>query len=342
MYGAGSIGRGFIGQLLSESGYEVVFIDVDAALVSRLNADGRYPLRLVGSGTDAELFVKNVRAVNGRDATAAAHEIATADIMATAVGANILPYIAPVIAQGLALRWESNNVIPLNILICENLIDANKALESLLLNHIDKHWHDAFPQCVGLVEVSVGRMVPVPSKLIQGDNPLRVLAEPYSLLPVDKDGIRGGIPDIKGLLPYSPFQFYIERKLYMHNMSHAVLSYLGAAAGHEFVWQAARDTSITRVTADALNEAAQGLSSKFNVPIGELDEFARDLLKRYDNPALGDTIGRVCRDPLRKLALEDRLIGAARMCLSQGIQPRNIMTGIGAALLYSHMHKEDV
>ena len=133
IYGAGNIGRGFIGQLFSLSGYEVVFLDINAAVIDRLNVDRSYPLRLVSAGESRETIIENVRGVDSSNIGAAAVEIATADIMATAVGAGVLPRIAPVIAKGLEVRWQQGNAAPLNILICENLPNAHKVLESLLL-----------------------------------------------------------------------------------------------------------------------------------------------------------------------------------------------------------------
>ncbi|NLE19318.1 MAG: mannitol-1-phosphate 5-dehydrogenase, partial [Clostridiales bacterium] len=35
MYGAGNIGRGFVGALMSRAGYRVAFVDVDRELVAR-------------------------------------------------------------------------------------------------------------------------------------------------------------------------------------------------------------------------------------------------------------------------------------------------------------------
>jgi mannitol-1-phosphate/altronate dehydrogenase len=72
MYGAGGIGRGFLGQLLSESGYEVVFVDVVDAIVARLNADRAYPIRFVSNTGTRDVEVRNVRAVHGRDRDAVA------------------------------------------------------------------------------------------------------------------------------------------------------------------------------------------------------------------------------------------------------------------------------
>ncbi|HPP75292.1 MAG TPA: mannitol-1-phosphate 5-dehydrogenase, partial [Armatimonadota bacterium] len=45
-FGAGNIGRGFIGQLFHESGYEVVFVDVVPDVVRLLNEQRCYTLRI--------------------------------------------------------------------------------------------------------------------------------------------------------------------------------------------------------------------------------------------------------------------------------------------------------
>lgn len=335
IYGAGNIGRGFIGQLFSQSGYEVVFLDINKVIIDRINRDRCYPLRFISSGRSWEILVTHVRGVNSMDTAAAAAEIASADLMATAVGANILPRIAPVIALGLKARWQADNVEPLNIIICENLISAHNVLEHLLQESLGESYRSILSERVGLVEASIGRMVPVAIEAMQQGNPARVWAEPYDELPVDRAGFRGKIPEIMGLKPFSPFRFFIERKLYMHNMSHAILAYLGNLAGHEYIWQAVRDNAVAVVAWGALLESAQALSQRHGVALAELEEFCKDLMTRYDNQLLGDTVARVGRDPIRKLSSEDRLVGTAQACLSQGIIPTNICRGIAAALLFA-------
>ena len=130
MYGAGNIGRGFIGQLLYLSGYETAFVDVADPVIEQLNTQHCYPVRTLYKEGSEEMLVKNVSCVDGKDPEAVATAIAEADLMATAVGVNVLKFIIKNIAQGLRKRWEDPNKAPLNIIICENLIGADTFLKN--------------------------------------------------------------------------------------------------------------------------------------------------------------------------------------------------------------------
>jgi mannitol-1-phosphate/altronate dehydrogenase len=45
------------------------------------------------------------------------------------------------------------------------------------------------------------------------------------------------------------------------------------------------------------------------------------------NPYLSDTVARAIRDPLRKLGCSDRLFGALRLCLANGVTPESLAAG---------------
>ena len=176
MYGGGNIGRGFIGMLLSASGYDVVFIDVAQPVIENLNREHQYPVRILDEKGHRDVWVKNVSAVNGNDADQAAEAIACADIMATAVGANILKFIVPNIVEGIRRRMQRKGG-PLDIIICENLMDANLVLEKMLkaqLNTDEQRWFD---ENIGLVEASIGRRVPGQTEQMKDGNPMRVCVE---------------------------------------------------------------------------------------------------------------------------------------------------------------------
>lgn len=339
-YGAGNIGRGFIGQLFSEAGYEVFFIDVDPIVVEALNRDHRYPVRVVAREGNTETWVEPVSAVNGRDLEAVMDAVSEADMMATAVGANILPRIAGPLAKGLQHRWANGNDRPLDILICENLMDANHYLADLIRRELPAELHGVFSERVGLVEASIGRMVPVMTAEQKADNPLRVCVEAYKTLPVDKDAFRGPMPPLATMEPHSPFRFHLERKLYLHNMGHAMTAYLGYLRGCRFIYEAISMVDIRLFVHMAMTDAARALARRHGMPLEPLLASVDDLLYRFGNPALGDTILRVGRDPIRKLAAEDRLEGAARLSLSQGVFPAWLTIGMAAAFLFTPVEDE--
>lgn len=332
MYGGGNIGRGFIGMLLSQSGYEVAFVDVVDTVVDTLNRDRTYPVRIITTDGHTDIDVKNVSAVDGKDAGAVARAISECDIMATAVGVNVLKFIVKNIADGIVLRMNENPR-PLNILICENLMDANKVLEKMIKEHLDASQCEWFDKNVGLVEASIGRMVPVQTDEMKDGNPLRVCVESYGFLPVDKDAFKGEVPDIKNMVPFSPFDFYLKRKLYIHNMGHATCAYLGGLLGLDYIYEAIDNKDVYIIVKGAMEESARALSKKYGTPLESVMLHITDLLSRFTNAALRDTCKRVGGDPTRKLSPADRLIGASSLALEVGVTPAYIAIGAAAALV---------
>ena len=335
MYGAGNIGRGFIGQLFYQSGYSVSFIDVNMDVINKLNTEKEYPVYITNGDSYIESPVKNVSGVDGRDNAAIAEAIANADIMATAVGVKILKFIAAPFAGGVRLRKERGIKVPLNVIICENMIEADKYFAGLVKENLNDDEKAYFDEYIALVEPSIGRMVPATPKEIADKNSLAVCVEPYAELPVDKAAFKGEIPDIKGLVPFTPFDFYIRRKLFMHNMSHAVSAYFGNLKGYTHIWQAAEDAEIKLIALRALTESSRALSKEYGVPLDDLLMFSENLLSRFENKLLGDTVERVGKDTQRKLSNNDRLVGTALLCLEKGIKPVTVCGGIAAALLFA-------
>ena len=335
MYGAGNIGRGFIGQLFHMSGYEVSFIDVNMAVIDKFNTDGQYPVYITEGEGYREYLVTGVHGVNGRDNEAIAEAIASADIMATAVGVNILKFIAAPFAGGVRRRMEKGITAPLNVIICENMIEADKYFAGLVKENLTEAEAEYFDSHIALVEPSIGRMVPATPKEIAEKNLLAVCVEEYCELPVDKNAFKGEIPEIKNMVPFAPFDFFIRRKLFMHNMSHALTAYFGALKGYTYIWEAAEDAEIKLMALRALTESSRALSKEYGVPLEELLCFSENLLSRFENKLLGDTVERVGRDTKRKLSENDRFVGAARLCEKHGIPPVNILAGLAAGLHFA-------
>jgi mannitol-1-phosphate 5-dehydrogenase len=322
MYGAGNIGRGFIGQLFYESGYETVFIDVADPIIEQLNRDGRYPVTILDNQNRTDVWVENVRAVNGKNVQAAAEEIAHCEIMAT--------------AAGIALRLRLKPDQPLNIILCENSIDADSSLREEVRRLLPPADALRLDQAIGFVRSSVGRMVPAMAADMQAGNPLRIGVEAYCVLPVDQAAFRGAIPAIRGLQPKANFDFYIRRKLFIHNLGHASCAYLGKQKDYEYIFEAIADAAILAGVRQAMLEAATALSQEYQLQMTELTDHVVDLLRRFANSGLRDTVERVARDPLRKLGSNDRLLGAALLCIKHKLPCPAIISCIRAALAYQN------
>ena len=333
-FGAGNIGRGFTAQLFSESGLEVVFVDVVSELVDEINQRKSYPIR-IACDKPYIVNVENVRAVNGRDIPACAKEILGAELMCTAVGVNVLPFIAPTIAAGVAARADAELEAPINIIICENMQHASVFLKDKVKESLDEKYYSYLDEKIGFVESVVGRMVPVMTEEQKKEDSLLVVVEPYKHLPIAASAIKGELPEIAGIEPAANFQSYVDRKLYTHNAGHAAAAYLGYLKGYEYLYEAMGDEQITNAVRAALKETGDALIKKHNLSAQSHQDHIEDLLIRFANVALGDQVSRVGRDPVRKLGPTDRLIGGAKLAVEYGIFPINICTAIAAALRFN-------
>jgi len=323
LFGAGNIGRSFIGQLFARSGYEVVFVDIDSGLVGALNREGRYRVVIKRNDErDEVMWVEGVRAVNASDGQAVGAEIATASIAATAVGAAALRAIAPLIARSIERRFTSADAPMLDIIIAENIREGAGVLRAEVEKHLPESSR-ALLDRVGLVETSIGKMVPIMTRADRAVDPLWVFAEEYNTLIVDGRAFRGAPPSIQGLDVVDNISAYVDRKLYIHNLGHAAVAYLGNRRMERavYLWEALENESVSREARRAMEQSAAALSRAYprEFPPGTLLPHIDDLLRRFANRALADTIFRVGRDLYRKLGRNERLIGAALLAARHGV-----------------------
>jgi mannitol-1-phosphate 5-dehydrogenase len=316
-FGAGNIGRSFIGALFSQAGWEVVFVDVDPRIVSLLNEKRYYRVLIKRDGRDdEERLIGPVRAVDGRDGDLVVRELAGADLAATSVGKGALPRLLPVIGQGLRKRWALKPERPLDIIIAENARHAPELFRTILGTELGPEY--PLEKLVGMVETSIGKMVPLMRPEDLAADPLLLFAEEYETLIVDRQGFRGPLPDIPALYPVDAIAAYVDRKLFIHNLGHAAAAYLGYRADPEkkLLCEVLELPGVAEGTRDAMEEAADALVLEYPAAYSrpDLSGHIADLLLRFRNRALGDTVYRVGRDLQRKLGRDDRLLGAMLLC----------------------------
>jgi mannitol-1-phosphate 5-dehydrogenase len=316
LFGAGKIGRSFIGQLFSRGGYEVVFIDNYKPVIDELNRRRNYKL-IIKSEKEEEMQISNVRGVFAGDVQNVIDEIAEAGILAVSIGQGGLPGIMPLVAQGLLKRFTIDKKAPLDIIIAENLRNAAEYFKTALEKLLPREY--PFGQLVGLVETSIGKMVPIMLKKDIEEDILQIFAEPYNTLILDKKAFKNAIPAINGLAPKENMKAWVDRKLFVHNLGHATAAYLGYLfnPGFIFLYEALENEDVYKTVRNTMLESAGILLKKYpdEFTLNTLTDHIDDLLFRFRNKALGDTIFRVGCDLKRKLAPDDRLSGAIRLAI---------------------------
>ncbi|PSJ46315.1 mannitol-1-phosphate 5-dehydrogenase [Zobellella endophytica] len=328
-FGAGNIGRGFIGKLLADAGIHVTFADVNPQLVEALSSRHSYPVHIVGQEVCTDT-VTGVDAVDSRRPELL-ELIAGTDLITTAVGPTVLTLIASTLAQGLQRRFEQGNRSPLNIIACENQVRGTSFLKEEVLKHLDPRYLPELEQQVGFVDSAVDRIVP-PST--DASDPLAVTVETFSEWIVDQTQFRGDIPAIPGMEPTDNLMAFVERKLFTLNTGHIITAYLGALAGYHTIGEAIQDPAIRGQVRAAMGESGAVLIRRYGFDEAQHQAYIEKILGRFANPHLVDEIDRVGRQPIRKLGPGDRLIKPLLGTLEYGIDNANLLKGIAAAFCY--------
>jgi mannitol-1-phosphate 5-dehydrogenase len=322
-FGAGNIGRGFVGLVLHNAGYELVFADVAAPLIDALAASTSYQVREVGLGA-ATSTVDNYRAINSATHEAdVIAEIATADVVTTAVGPNILRFVAPVIAAGLAKRDPSRR--PLAVMACENAINATDVLRNSVVDSIEDP--SDLANAV-FANTAVDRIVPGQSETAGLD----VTVEAFFEWAVDRGPFGKDVPEIPEAHFVEDLAPYIERKLFTVNTGHATTAYHGFLAGATSIAEAIAMPTVLAEVRAVLAETKGLLVAKHDFEPAVQQDYIDTNLARFANEELTDTVERVGRQPLRKLSRRERFVGPAAELAELGLPSDALVRAMGAAL----------
>jgi mannitol-1-phosphate 5-dehydrogenase len=331
VFGAGATGRGHVGLLAWQSGFEMVFVDSDAALVEALRSAGTYTVRLYGAETQ-EIAVSGYRAYHAGERAAIAREIAEAALVLTAVFDQNLPDVAKTLALAVSTCRKAGRAAPLNCIACENMMDSSSVLGRhvrALLNADDLDYCQSY---LGFPDCMISRVVPRPQP-----GSLALIAEDYNEWTARAEDFRGPKPvELSALELVEDQTARLERKLFIHNGGHAICGYFGYHAGHRYIHQAVADPLVAEHVLGALDELGEVVRRKHGFPAASIAEYKQDLVRRGALPAMQDEILRVVRDPLRKLSPRERLVAPARLAVEYGLPRRWIVSGIVAALKYCH------
>jgi mannitol-1-phosphate 5-dehydrogenase len=323
--GAGATGRGQLGQVAFSAGFAVTYIERRQDLVKCLHQAGRFTVGLAGE-TIERLEISDFRIYHIDEVEACAEAIVDADIITTAVIPTNLASTVPTLAAGLRLRRARGVEKPLNIIASENMERSSTTLRGYLQEgapDLDWPW---IVKHVGFPDAMIARAVPVP------EDPLFLLAEYTQEWTVDATAVVDPMPRLEGMTLTSNQTAALERKLYIKNTGHMAIGILGFLKGYKLMDEAARDPEIFALVDAATRESAAAVTAQHGFDPAFIENYRASFLEAMKSPFLPDGIDRVIREPLRKLAREERLVGPAMLLCKHGGTPQALAEVIAAAL----------
>jgi mannitol-1-phosphate 5-dehydrogenase len=341
LFGAGATGRGHIGLLVWQAGFDLVMVDKNTSLVALLQQAGKYTVRLYGSEEDAdeqahalpqEIQVSGFRIYAHLERERIAAEIADASLVLTAVFDQNLPDVAQTLALAVSACRRAGRQTPLNCIACENMMDSSSTLGKHVLARLDGADLDYCQRMFGFPDCMISRVVPRPEP-----DPLVIITEDYNEWTVRREAFKGDKPaGLEAMELVDNQTARLERKLFIHNGGHAVCGYFGFHRGHRYIHEALADPFVSRHVVGALDELGEVVRRKHGFSRQSIEAYQRDLGRRGAIPEMQDEVLRVVRDPLRKLSPHERLVAPALLAAGYDLPRTWIVQGIAAALKYSH------
>ena len=330
-FGGGNIGRGFVAELLHESGYEVVFIDVVEALLEKFNSQKSYKIIELSDDGETVKTIDNYRAINSRtNEPEVVDEISKATIVTCAVGPTVMKFIAPVIAKAIQKRTESK---PLAVIACENAINATDTLAGYIKEKLSEDDIKTLSSKAEFGNSAIDRIVPTQKP----DAGLDVQIESFYEWCVDTSGFKSGHPEIHGVHWVGHLEPYIERKLFTVNTSHATAAYMGYNKGKKTIHDCLMDPEIKSAVMEALSETSNLIVDKHEITAEEQKQYVDTIISRISNHHLEDVPDRVGRAPLRKLSRKERFIGPAAQLAEKGQKVDALLKGVEYALRFQNV-----
>ncbi|WP_117149383.1 mannitol-1-phosphate 5-dehydrogenase [Paraliobacillus zengyii] len=336
-FGAGNIGRGFIGSLLYRSNFHTTFVDVNKEVINAINEKNQYKVILASEQQEEEI-VENITGMNSlEDPESVVDQIVKADIITTAVGPNVLSIIAKLIAKGLTKRIKQTTT-PLNIIACENMIGGSALLKEKVLEYIDEADKETFEELFAFPNAAVDRIVPNQTN----KDILTVSVEPYFEWVIEDDLIKGESPPIDGVTYVRDLGPFIERKLFTVNTGHAVAAYLGYYLGYQTIKETMDAPIVKSFVMATLKETGAVLVKQYGFEAEKHQQYIDKIINRFLNPHISDEVTRVGRGPLRKLGGNDRLIRPASLYLETlEKEPTYLAKAIAATLQFDYREDEE-
>lgn len=304
-------------------------------LIEALKERGSYEIELADEAKE-RITVTGVTGLNNQtEPEAVVEAIAEANLVTTAIGPNVLPFIAELIAKGLQLRRLNQVSTAIDVIACENMIGGSDFLKEKVLGYLTEEDLAYIEEYVGFPNAAVDRIVPIQAH----EDPLFVSVEPFSEWVIDASQSKASTIRLEGVEYVQDLEPYIERKLFSVNTGHATVAYNGSYKGLATIDESMRDPEVLAVLKAVLNETGALLEAKWQFDHFSHQAYIEKIISRFENPYISDLNTRVARTPIRKLGYDERFIRPLREANERGLNYQALLATV--ARLFKYDEKTD-
>lgn len=332
IWGAGRIGRGFNAEVFHQSGYRVVFVDMVKPLIDQLRKNGAYTIYKAKSEGVSSVRIEGYEAYHIDEQAAIMRPMLEKGlIVSAAVQASMLDSLAGMLKPYIRERARQMPEEPMDILLNVNMMMPDHAFRAALSRQLadDPAALRYAQEKIGLSVTVVMRIVPMTPEKYLREDPLALYTNGFPELVADRLGFKGQAPNLPMLRLTDDILAEESRKIYTLNLSHAAASYLSYQSGLTYMAEAVGDPRLRPLIQQALAEAAVGLCGEYRFTPEEMARWNETvIMPLIENPHIGDDLRRLGADSRRKLGGDDRLVGAARLCLKHGGKPQVLALAI--------------
>jgi mannitol-1-phosphate 5-dehydrogenase len=285
IWGAGKIGRGFIGDLFSRAGYRITFVDADKRLTKELGQRASYTVYNLRSEKDQEkVSIDGFRILHTDEESEVMKALMETRIMAVAVFPGAFEDTAERIARHIEARRRNPQAPPLDIILCANIHHPEPQFRRYIEAGLSEEGKKYLRENIGIAESLIIRMAVEPAEDMLREDPFVVMTNGYRILTVDGTALKNEAPKVEGIRLTENIAAEEIRKMYTYNMVHGVYAYLGKLKNLTTVIEAIQDNTIQSVALGALEEISRGLQSEFGFTEEEMRKWNREVLENMANP----------------------------------------------------------
>ncbi len=330
-FGAGNIGRGFIGILLKNSNYDLTFVDLNSDIINSLKTTGNYTIYYMDEENSSEV-VEGVTGLHGtNDIQQVLSELTTCDLVTTSLGQDNLKYITQNIVAAIKQRFQGESRSMLDIIACENGLQVSTFFKALVYEQLTLEEQAYTDKYIGFVDCTVDRIVPNQ----MNENICDVKVEPGFEWVLKQSQVKCNT-QIADAQYTDDLAYYNKRKLLTVNLTHSLIGYIGYSLGKTYVHETIAIPEVEAFVKAVLIDIRNALVIEFGVESEIQDKYAAKTIERFKNDKIVDQLTRVARNPKTKLGNDERYVSPLKILLENEVDCTNICNAISYALSYSN------